>query len=100
MDRRESTDVMDFLGPLKTIIEAGVKIVHSHEEKKEEEKMQAIVEELRLRVLTGGGNCLRPTVASEEDRFYAKMVKKGYLVRVGMGGYMLPEMFRNQGGLY
>jgi hypothetical protein len=92
---------MDFFSPLKSIIEAGIKVYKSKEEEKENERMQAIVDELRLRVLTGhGGNCLRPTVASEEDRFYSKMVAKGLLVRHIMGGYMLPEMFRNSGGLY
>jgi hypothetical protein len=79
----------------KTLIDEGRKLFSAHEEKEEDEKMQAIVEELRLRVYTGGGNCIRPTVASEEDRFLSKMVAKGLLLRTPMGGYMLPEMFSN-----
>lgn len=92
--------MIDLFSIGKTVMDEGRKLFNAHEEKLEQEKMQAIVEELRLRVYTGGGNCIRPTVASEEVRFLSKMVAKGLLVRDSMGGYMLPEMFRRPGGLY
>jgi histidinol-phosphate/aromatic aminotransferase/cobyric acid decarboxylase-like protein len=85
----------------KAVLEAGQKAYKSHGEKAEDERMQAVVDELRLRVLTGGGNCITATVGSEEDRFFSKMVAKGLLVRHMMNGYMLPESFNGfRGGLY
>ncbi len=50
---------MDILTIGKTLIDEGKKLLSAHEEKAEQEKMQAIVEELRLRVYTGGGNSIR-----------------------------------------
>jgi hypothetical protein len=85
----------------KTLYDLGSKLLTSHKEKEEAERMQAITEELRLRILTAGGNCIRPTIASEEDRFLSKMVAKGLLVRDDrMGGYGLPGSFRRSGGMY
>lgn len=94
---------IELLAAGKALVDAckeGYKAFHSFEEKKEEDKMRSIVEELRRRSCANAGNCFTAEIGSEEDRLYSKMVAKGLLVRSFGNGYMLPEMIRRSGDLY
>lgn len=64
-------------------------------DKNEAEQMRTIVDDLRRRAYANKGNCLKAEIGSEQDRFYSKMVAKGYLTRVPFG-YMLPEYVQHR----
>ncbi|HEY4359373.1 MAG TPA: hypothetical protein VGN17_00290 [Bryobacteraceae bacterium] len=83
------------------LIEEYFKYKKHHDEKKEEELMLSVADELRQRSQRNGGNLLKAEPGSEVDRFLGRMVAKGYLVRVQFG-YMLPEFapVHRSGGLY
>lgn len=82
------------------ILGEAYKIKQYFTDKKEEEQMRAIADELRRQTRASAGNCLKPVIGGEEDRLYERMVAKGYLVRVPFG-YMLPEFVRHgSGSLY
>jgi hypothetical protein len=80
------------------VVSGGRKIVQAHEDKKEDERMREIYDQLRRSWMSNGANCLTAEIGSPEDRFYSKMVAKGYLVRSFGNGYLLADMMRKTDG--
>ena len=82
------------------LVEGAFKLGQHFKDKKEEERMRTIADQLRRTTQANAGNCLKPKIGSDDDRLYSKMVTKGYLVRVPFG-YMLPEFGQHRhGSLY
>ena len=72
------------------ILGGAYKFGQQFKDKKEEEQMREIADDLRRSARANAGNCLQAEIGSDRDRLYSKMVTKNYLVRTPLG-YMLPE---------
>ena len=77
------------------VLGEAVKIGQYFKNKKDEDQMRSIVDELRRRAYANAGNCVRPEIGSVQDRRCSRMLAKGYLARVPFGGYMLAELVQH-----
>jgi hypothetical protein len=91
----------DWLAGSKLGVDLAQKLYEYCKGKGDEETMENIVNEMRLRTYThDGGNAIATTVGSEADRFLGRMATKGLLVRLPFGGYMLPDTINKASGWF
>ncbi len=83
------------------LVQEALKLKTHHDEKKEDEIMQAIADQLRRTSQANAANVIPSVPGTDEDRFLARIAAKGYLVRTHHG-FMLPDFAPSQrsGGLY